>query len=329
MSSPKPAPEAGAPGKAAPPVEAAPAEKPAPAIKAAPGKKAATHPPPGKPRGEIAAVVYHLLRSPSALIGLAVIGMFTAAAAAAPLLTRWDPAAVDFEKYLLAPSGEHLLGTDELGRDLFARLLYGARISLSIGLISVSIGLVIGVPLGAFSGWYGGALDLILQRLIDILIAFPGILLAIVVVAILGVGVENVMIAIGIASIPKYARLVRGSFLSLKRNAYTAAARAAGLGDLRIIFGHILPNCLGPIIVQSTFQMATAILWAAGLGFLGLGAQPPTPEWGAILSRGRAYIRGAHHLTTFPGIAIFLMVLGFNLVGDGLRDVIDPKSRSL
>ena len=255
--------------------------------------------------------------------------MFTAAAAAAPLLTRWDPVAVDFEKYLLAPSGEHLLGTDELGRDLFARLLYGARISLSIGLISVSIGLVIGVPLGAFSGWYGGALDLILQRLIDILIAFPGILLAIVVVAILGVGVENVMIAIGIASIPKYARLVRGSFLSLKRNAYTAAARAAGLGDLRIIFGHILPNCLGPIIVQSTFQMATAILWAAGLGFLGLGAQPPTPEWGAILSRGRAYIRGAHHLTTFPGIAIFLMVLGFNLVGDGLRDVIDPKSRSL
>ena len=290
--------------------------KPAPAVEAAPGNT------PGKPRGEIAAVVYHLLRSPSALIGLAVIGMFTAAAAAAPLLTRWDPVAVDFEKYLLAPSGEHLLGTDELGRDLFARLLYGARISLSIGLISVSIGLVIGVPLGAFSGWYGGALDLILQRLIDILIAFPGILLAIVVVAILGVGVENVMIAIGIASIPKYARLVRGGFLSLKRNAYTAAARAAGLGDLRIIFGHILPNCLGPIIVQST-----AILWAGGLGFLGLGAQPPTPEWGAILSRGRAYIRGAHHLTTFPGIAIFLMVLGFNLVGDGLRDVIDPKSR--
>lgn len=332
MSSPKPAPEAGAPGKAAPgntpgntPGKAAPAVEAAPG--AAPSKP--VKPAPGNPRGEIAAVVHHLLRSPSALIGLAVIGMFTAAAAAAPLLTRWDPAAVDFEKYLLAPSGEHLLGTDELGRDLFARLLYGARISLSIGLISVSIGLMIGVPLGAFSGWYGGALDLILQRLIDILIAFPGILLAIVVVAILGVGVENVMIAIGIASIPKYARLVRGGFLSLKRNAYTAAARAAGLGDLRIIFGHILPNCLGPIIVQSTFQMATAILWAAGLGFLGLGAQPPTPEWGAILSRGRAYIRGAHHLTTFPGIAIFLMVLGFNLVGDGLRDVIDPKSRSL
>ena len=161
------------------------------------------------------------------------------------------------------------------------------------------------------------------------MIAFPGILLAIVVVAVLGVGVQNVMVAIGIASIPKYARLVRGSFLSLSRSAYVTAARAGGLSDLRIIFGHILPNCLGPIIVQSTFQVATAILWAAGLGFLGLGAQPPTPEWGAILSRGRAYMRTAHHLTTFPGIAIFLMVLGFNLVGDGLRDAIDPKSRSV
>lgn len=280
-------------------------------------------------RTELAAVVYHLVRNRSALLGLAIIGVFVLAAAAAPLLTSWDPIAVDFDKYLLAPSSEHLLGTDELGRDLFARLLYGARISLSIGLISVTIGVSIGVPIGAFSGYYGGKLDIVVQRLIDIMIAFPGILLAIVVVAVLGVGVQNVMIATGIASIPIYARLVRGSFLSLKRNAYVTAARAGGLSDLRIIFGHILPNCLGPIIVQSTFQVATAILWAAGLGFLGLGAQPPTPEWGAILSRGRAYMRTAHHLTTFPGIAIFLMVLGFNLVGDGLRDVIDPKSRSV
>lgn len=280
-------------------------------------------------RTELAAVLYHLVRNRSALLGLAIIGVFVLAAAAAPLLTSWDPIAVDFDKYLLTPSSEHLLGTDELGRDLFARLLYGARISLSIGLISVTIGVSIGVPIGAFSGYYGGKLDIVVQRLIDIMIAFPGILLAIVVVAVLGVGVQNVMIATGIASIPIYARLVRGSFLSLKRNAYVTAARAGGLSDLRIIFGHILPNCLGPIIVQSTFQVATAILWAAGLGFLGLGAQPPTPEWGAILSRGRAYMRTAHHLTTFPGIAIFLMVLGFNLVGDGLRDVIDPKSRSV
>ena len=283
----------------------------------------------GAAHSELAAILYHLVRNRAAVLGMVIIGGFVLAAAAAPLLTRWDPIAVDFEKYLLAPSGEHKLGTDELGRDVLARLLYGARISLSIGLISVAIGVLIGVPIGAFSGYYGGKLDLVLQRLIDIMIAFPGILLAIVVVAVLGVGVQNVMVAIGIASIPKYARLVRGSFLSTRRSAYVTAARAAGLNDLRIIFGHILPNCLGPIIVQSTFQVATAILWAAGLGFLGLGAQPPTPEWGAILSRGRAYMRTAHHLTTFPGIAIFLMVLGFNLVGDGLRDAIDPKSRSV
>lgn len=277
---------------------------------------------------ELRAVVRHLLRNRSAVLGLVIIGGFLIAAAAAPLLTRWDPTAVDFDRYLLSPSAEHPLGTDELGRDLLARLLYGARISLGIGLISVAIGLLFGVPIGAFSGYYGGKLDLTVQRLIDIMIAFPGILLAIVVVAVLGVGVQNVMIATGIASIPVYARLVRGSFLSLKRNAFVTAAKAAGIGDMRIIFGHILPNCLGPIIVQSTFQIATSILWAAGLGFLGLGAQPPMPEWGAILSRGRSYMRAAHHLTTFPGIAILLMVLGFNLVGDGLRDAIDPKSRA-
>lgn len=279
-------------------------------------------------RGELASVAYYFVRNRSAMVGVVIIGTFIFSAVFAPFLTPWDPIAIDFERYLLSPTWEHPLGTDELGRDLLSRLLFGARISLSIGLISVGIGVLIGVPIGAFAGYYGGKLDMISQRVIDIMIAFPGILLAIVVVAILGVGVQNVMIATGIASIPIYARLVRGSFLTLKRNAYVTAAKAAGLGDIRIIFGHILPNCLGPIIVQSTFQVATAILWAAGLGFLGLGAQPPTPEWGAILSRGREYMRTAHHLTTFPGVAIFLMVLGFNLVGDGLRDVLDPKSRS-
>lgn len=279
-------------------------------------------------RSELGSIIYYLFRNRSAMAGILIIGAFILAAVFAPFLTRWDPVAVDFDRYLLSPSREHLLGTDELGRDLLARLLFGARISLSIGLISVGIGVLVGVPIGAFAGYYGGKLDMISQRLIDIMIAFPGILLAIVIVAVLGVGVQNVMIATGIASIPIYARLVRGSFLSLKRSQYVIAAKAAGIGDLRIIFGHILPNCLGPIIVQSTFQVATAILWAAGLGFLGLGAQPPTPEWGAILSRGREYMRTAHHLTTFPGLAIFLMVLGFNLVGDGLRDAIDPKSRA-
>jgi ABC-type dipeptide/oligopeptide/nickel transport system permease subunit len=159
------------------------------------------------------------------------------------------------------------------------------------------------------------------------MIAFPGILLAIIVVTVLGVGVENVMIATGIASVPVYARLVRGSVLSIKKLGYISAAKALGIGEAAIIFGHVLPNCIGPVIVQSTFQIATSILWAAGLGFLGLGAQPPIPEWGAILSKGRVYMRVASHLTTYPGLAIFFMVLGFNLLGDGLRDALDPKSR--
>ena len=278
-------------------------------------------------RGELREVFTHLLENKTAVVGMMVIGLFLVVAVAAPLLTSYDPLATDFGRALQAPSAEHLLGTDELGRDLLTRVLYGTRISLGIGLISVSIGLLFGVPIGAISGYYGGRLDLTVQRLMDIMIAFPGILLAIIIVVVLGVGVINVMIATGIASIPVYARLVRGSVLSIKRNNYVMAAKAEGLSDGRIIFLHILPNCLGPIIVQSTFQIATAILWAAGLGFLGLGAQPPTPEWGAILSRGRQYMRVAHHLTTFPGLAIFFMVLGFNLVGDGLRDAIDPKMR--
>ena len=278
-------------------------------------------------RGELREVFTHLLENKTAVVGMMVIGLFLVVAVAAPLLTSYDPLATDFGRAVQAPSAEHLLGTDELGRDLLTRVLYGTRISLGIGLISVSIGLLFGVPIGAISGYYGGRLDLTVQRLMDIMIAFPGILLAIIIVVVLGVGVINVMIATGIASIPVYARLVRGSVLSIKRNNYVMAAKAEGLSDGRIIFLHILPNCLGPIIVQSTFQIATAILWAAGLGFLGLGAQPPTPEWGAILSRGRQYMRVAHHLTTFPGLAIFFMVLGFNLVGDGLPDAIDPKMR--
>jgi ABC-type dipeptide/oligopeptide/nickel transport system permease subunit len=280
-----------------------------------------------KHKPEILQVWSYLVKSRTAVLGMVILGAFLIAALVAPLLTPYEPTATDFEKVLSPPSAEHPLGTDELGRDLLTRLLFGARISLGIGLISVAIGVSIGVPIGAVSGYYGGKLDLVTQRLIDIMIAFPGILLAIIVVVVLGVGVTNVMIATGIASVPIYARLVRGSVLSLKNSNFVLAAKAEGLGDARIIFNHILPSAMGPVIVQSTFQVATAILWAAGLGFLGLGAQPPTPEWGAILSRGRQYMRVAHHLTTFPGLSIFLMVLGFNLVGDGLRDAIDPKTR--
>lgn len=269
----------------------------------------------------------HLLRNRGAVVGLVIIGIFVIGAVFAPYLSTHSPIQNNLTMRLQSPSTTHLLGTDALGRDLFSRMLYGSRISLNIGLISVAIGVAVGVPVGAISGFYGGKLDIFTQRIIDIMIAFPGILLAIIVVTVLGVGVQNVMVATGIASVPIYARLVRGSVLAAKEQSYVEAARAAGLGDASIVFRHILPNCLAPIIVQSTFQIATSILWAAGLGFLGLGAQAPMPEWGAILSDGRAYIRTAHHLTTYPGLAILFMVLGFNLLGDGLRDALDPKSR--
>lgn len=281
----------------------------------------------GRGHSELREVLRHLVRNRGAVLGLAIITLFLVAALFAPVLATHNPTDTSLADRLQPVSAEHWLGTDELGRDLLSRMLYGGRISLGIGIISVAIGAGIGVPLGAVSGYYGGKFDIVMQRFIDIMIAFPGILLAIVVVTVLGVGVENVMIATGIASVPIYARLVRGSVLAAKEQSYVAAARAAGIGNFSIIFKHILPNCLAPIIVQSTFQIATSILWAAGLGFLGLGAQAPTPEWGAILSNGRDYIRTAHHLTTFPGLAILLMVLGFNLVGDGLRDALDPKTR--
>lgn len=281
----------------------------------------------GRKQGEFRAVLRHLVRNRGAVIGLVIIGLFIIASLAAPVLTDKSPTETSLTDRLKPASIENPLGTDELGRDLLTRMLFGGRISLGIGLISVAIGVVIGVPIGALSGYYGGRLDIIVQRFIDIMIAFPGILLAIVVVTVLGVGVTNVMIATGIASVPIYARLVRGSVLAAKEQSYVTAARAAGIKDFSIIFRHILPNSIAPVIVQSTFQIATAILWAAGLGFLGLGAQAPTPEWGAILSNGREYIRTAHHLTTYPGLAILFMVIGFNLVGDGLRDALDPKTR--
>lgn len=272
-------------------------------------------------------VLRHLRRNRMAMLGLAILTVFLLGAIFAPLLTSFDPIKPNFSGAFQKPSSVHLLGTDELGRDVFSRILYGSRISLKIGFLSVFLGLAVGVPVGALSGYYGGKFDLIVQRLIDIMIAFPGILLAIVIVTMLGTGVENVMLATGIASIPIYTRLVRGSVLAVKEQRFVAAARVLGISNTKIIIRHILPNCMGPIVVQSTFQVATAILWAAGLGFLGLGAQPPDPEWGAMLSKGREFIRTAHHLTTYPGLAILFMVLGFNLLGDGLRDALDPKSR--
>ncbi len=276
---------------------------------------------------EIRQVWRHLRKNRMAMLGLAILFLFLITSIFAPFLTPHDPIKLDLVNAMQTPSSENLMGTDWQGRDVFSRILYGGRISLAIGFITVFIGLGVGIPVGTLSGYFGGKFDLFIQRLIDIMLAFPGILLAIVVVAILGVGVEQVMVAVGISTIPIYTRLVRGSVLSVKEEGYIKAARGLGIGDLRIILRHVLPNCLGPIIVMSTFRIATSILWAAGLGFLGLGAQPPDPEWGAMLSRGREYMRAAPYLTTFPGMAIFFMVLGFNLIGDGLRDALDPRSR--
>lgn len=272
-------------------------------------------------------VVRRLARNRLAMVGLAIILTFVALAVLAPWIAPHDPLRSSFAKRLQPPSSEHWLGTDELGRDMLSRLLHGARISLRIGLISVAIGIAVGVPLGAVSAYYGGWVDLIVQRVIDVMLAFPGILLAIVLVSTLGVGLENVMIAVGVVSIPVYTRLVRGSALAVKRKEFVEAARAAGARDVVIIARHILPNCIAPVIVQSTLQIGSAILWAAGLGFLGLGAQPPTPEWGTILSRGRQYLLVAPHITTATGLSIMLVVLGFNLLGDGLRDALDPRMR--
>lgn len=224
------------------------------------------------------------------------------------------------------PVRYHLLGTDEQGRDLLSRLVHGAWISLFIGLISVGIGIGIGVPVGALSGYLGGVTDLVVQRIIDTLLAFPGILLAIVLVATFGTGLTNLMIAVGIAAIPVYARIVRGSVLSMRKREFVEAADALGRRKLPILFKHVIPNVLSPIIVQSSLQMAIAILFAAGLGFLGLGARPPQPEWGLMLARGREYLAVAPHVATFPGIAIILVVLGFNLLGDALRDALDPRN---
>jgi len=266
-----------------------------------------------------------LFRNRSAKAGMAIVLLAVVTASFAPLIAPYDPLKANLREMLRPPSLRHPLGTDELGRDILSRIIYGSRISLTLGVVSVGIGLMGGLPLGAVGAYYGGAADLVIMRFIDILLAFPAILLAIVVVSILGPGLYNAMIAVGVAQLPIYARLIRSVVLSIKEKDFVEAARALGAGDSWILFRHIVPNAMAPIIVQATLNIASAILSAAALGFLGLGAQPPTPEWGTMLSKGRVYLRVAPHVTTFPGLAILLTVLGFNLLGDGLRDALDPR----
>ena len=261
-----------------------------------------------------------------ALIGLCFLALEVAVAAFAPLLTGYDPTRLALEKTLLPPlTPGHPLGTDEFGMDVFARLIYGGRISLVVGLIVISLSVTIGLFMGSLAGYYGGWIDNIVMRLVDLLAAFPFFVLAISIMAVLGPGIYNVMIALGSVSWIGYARMVRGQFLGLKEKEFVESAKAIGLSDWTIIRKYLLPNAMAPVIVQATLGMGGAILSASGLSFLGLGAQPPTPEWGAMLSAGQIYIRRAPHLSTYPGLAIMFTVLAFNFLGDGLRDSLDPR----
>jgi peptide/nickel transport system permease protein len=273
-----------------------------------------------------------LRRNPSAVVGAVLVGIFVFIALFAPLLAPADPRAQDLSLIVHGccpgPSREHLLGVDDLGRDELSRILYGARLSLLIGIVSVTVGLSLGILLGSIAGFFGGWVDGVLMRFTDIMLAIPGFLMAIGIVALLGPGLVSVMIAIGIVNVPIFTRLLRGSVLSQRENDFVLAARSVGVRRHSILVSHVLPNAISPVIVGGTLALATAIIDAAGLGFLGLGPQDPaTPEWGTMLTDTVRYLQTAPMLAVYPGVAIVLSVLGFNLIGDGLREALDPKLR--
>jgi peptide/nickel transport system permease protein len=278
-----------------------------------------------KKRGGFAEVLFRLRKSPLAMFGLVFIIFLAFVAIFANALAPYPYQKQNLMRSYETPSKQYWLGTDEFGRDILSRLIFGARISLQVGFIAVGIALVVGGMLGATAGYYGGRIDNVIMRVMDVLLSVPQTLLAIAIAASLGPGLFNLMIAVGISAVPRYARIVRGSVLSIREMEFIEAARAVGSSDLRIILKHIIPNSMAPIIVQSTLGVASAILNAAGLSFIGLGIQPPYPEWGAMLSGGRQYIRDYPHLTLYPGLAIMLTILSLNFLGDGLRDALDPK----
>jgi peptide/nickel transport system permease protein len=278
-----------------------------------------------RPRSHWTIGLRRLARHRAAMAGAAVVAAFLLSALVAPHVARYDPTEPHFDSRLRPPAGPFLLGTDSFGRDIVSRLLYGGRTSLSVGVISVVLSFLLGLPLGVAAGYYGGHVDDLIMRTIDVWLAFPGLLLAIGIVGVLGPSLRNVMVAIGIAGVPGVARLVRGSVLSIKQEAYIEVARAVGGRDGHIIRAHVLPNVLAPAVVLLTLRLGTAILTGVGLSFLGLGVQPPAAEWGAMVAEGRAYLQQAWWVSTIPGIAIFLSVMGFNLLGDGLRDALDPR----
>ena len=267
--------------------------------------------------------------SPLAAMGLLILLVLVVVALFAAFLAPYDPTAVRLAEGLSGPSITHPLGQDKLGRDILSRIIYGARISLYVGVFTVALSAVIGTMVGAVAGFLGGVVDEVVMRLIDILLAFPGILLAIAFMAVLGPSLNNIVIALTVLGWVGYARLVRGQVSALREFEFVQAARALGADTRRIIARHLLPNVLGPVIVQATFGMAGAIVAEAGLSFLGLGTQPPTPSWGSMLNDGREFLLISPHLTTFPGLAIMAVVLGLNFLGDGLRDILDPRGRTL
>ncbi|WP_419787267.1 ABC transporter permease [Pseudodesulfovibrio sp.] len=273
-------------------------------------------------------VFVRLKKNRMALVGLAILLAILLTALFANVIAPFPYDEQDLLATLEGPSFQHWFGTDEFGRDIFSRIIFGSRISLQVGFVAVGFSVAVGGFLGAVAGYYGGKIDNVIMRVMDVLLSIPQLLLAISVAASLGPGLLNLMLAVGIAAIPQYARLVRASVLSIRDQEFVEAAISVGSGDLRIIFKHILPNCLAPIIVQATLGVAFAILIAAGLSFIGLGLEPPTPEWGAMLSGGREFIRDYPYMTLFPGLAIMITILGLNFLGDGLRDALDPKLRN-
>ena len=270
-------------------------------------------------------ILLRFTRIRSAMIGTVILFLLIVSCLAAPLLTSKDPIAVDPSMALKAPSLAAPMGTDNIGRDVFTRFLYGGRISLQVGLVAISIGAVIGTLLGLISGYFGGWLDSLISWFIDVLLSFPDILLALIVVAILGPGITNAMIAVGISFVPSFMRVMRGSVLQIREMEYITAARALGGSSARILFRHILPNSLRTLLVLATLGIGNAILAGAALSFLGLGGQPPSPEWGAMLNAGQKFIRQGWWLTVFPGLGIFLTILSINLIGDGISDLVSAS----
>ena len=277
----------------------------------------------------LARILEALTKNRLAQVGMIGIIFVLAITVLAPVLAPYDPISMDFQNMLSSPSQKHVFGTDDLGRDVMSRILWGGRESLRSGFLAVIIGLGGGVILGIISGYIGGRLDDFIQRIVEILMAFPTILLLLSIIAAIGPNLTTVVIAIGLSSIPGYSRLIRGSVISAKNNEYVTAARLVGATDNRIMFKHILPNIIGPILVYGTLNLAGAIMLTAGLSYLGLGAQPPSPEWGAMLNYGRSYLRAAWWMSIFPGLAIFITMLSINLFGDGIRDTLDPKTREI